>query len=86
MLLLLALWLAVIAVSLPVFALVLGVGLIALVWFSLDDVIATILGHEDAGPGAPALPIEVVRVSQESDDPPSSPPLALPRVPVGGAS
>jgi hypothetical protein len=86
MLLLLALWLAVVAASLPVFALLIGFGLLGLVWFALDDVIATILGHDDAGPLAPALPIEVVQVSRESDDPPSQPPLALPRVHVGGAS
>lgn len=83
MLLLLALWLVVIAASLPVFALLIGFGLLGLVWFALDDVIATILGHDDAGPLAPALPIEVVQISRESDEPPQ-PPLALPRVPVGG--
>lgn len=84
--LLLALWLVVIAVSLPVMGLVLGVGMLALVWFALDDVIATILGHDDSGPLAPALPIEVIQVTRESDDPPSQPPLALPRVPMGGVS
>jgi hypothetical protein len=86
MLLLLALWLAVVAASLPVFALLIGFGLLGLVWFALDDVIATILGHDDAGPLAPALPIEVVQAARESDEPPSQPPLALPRVQVGGAS
>ena len=86
MLLLLALWLAVVAVSLPVFALVIGFGVLGLVWFALDDVIATILGHDDAGPMAPALPIEVVQVARESDEPPSpQPPLTLSRMPVGGA-
>jgi hypothetical protein len=84
MLVLLALWLAVIAVSLPALALMLGLGIVALVWFSLDDVVATILGHDDAGPGASALPIEVIQISRETDDPPS-PPLALPRVQIGGA-
>jgi hypothetical protein len=85
MLLLVALWLAVIAVSLPALALVLGVGVLALVWFALDDVIATILGHDDSGPLAPALPVEVVQLTRDSDEPPSQPPLALPRVQVGGA-
>jgi hypothetical protein len=84
MLLLGALWLAVVALALPLGALLLAVGLLALVWFSLDDVVATILGHDDAGPGAPALPAEVVRVA-EAQDPPQDPPLALSRA-AGGAS
>lgn len=82
MLLLLGLWLAVVAVSLPVGALIVGIGLLALVWGSLDDVVATILGH-DEDEGAPALPVSVIQISREADEP-RDPPLALPRSIVGG--
>jgi hypothetical protein len=80
MLLLLALWLAVVAISLPIGAALLGFGLLALVWFSLDDVVATILGHEDDDT-TPALPVELIQISQ--GEPPRDPPLALPRT-AGG--
>ena len=79
-LLLATLWLAVVALSLPVLGLVLAVGVLALVWFALDDVVATILGHDDED-AAPALPLAVIRVARE--EPPKDPPLALQRV-VGG--
>jgi len=82
MLLLLGLWLALVAVSLPIGALIVGVGLLALVWGALDDVVATILGH-DEDDGAPALPVSVIQISREADEP-RDPPLALPRSIVGG--
>ena len=81
-LLLAALWLVIVAVSLPLFAVILGVALLALVWFSLDDVVATILGHGDDDTAA-ALPIELLEISQEPA-PPRDPPLSLPRI-AGGA-
>lgn len=82
-LLLTTLWMVVIALALPVLASILAVGLLALVWFALDDVVATILGHDDDAP--PDLPIELLRVAREPSppDPPRDPPLALPRI-AGG--
>lgn len=82
-LLLTTLWLAVIALALPVLATVLGLGLVALVWFALDDVVATILGHEDDA--TPDLPLELLRVARDESppSPPRDPPIALPRV-AGG--
>ena len=82
-LLLTTLWLMVVALALPVLATVLALGLVALVWFALDDVVATILGHEDDA--TPDLPIELLRVAREASppSPPRDPPLALPRV-AGG--
>ncbi len=79
-LLLTTLWLAVIALALPVLGTVLAVGLLALVWFALDDVVATILGHdEDASPD---LPIELLRVAREDSpvEPPRDPPLGVQRI------
>ena len=79
--LLVTLWLAVIALALPVLGLVLAVGLLALVWFALDDVVSTILGHDDDDAGV-ALPVELVQIAR--DEPPR-PPLTMSRV-AGGAS
>ncbi len=81
MLLLLTLWLGIVALCLPIGAAVVGVGLLALVWSSLDDVVATILGHDDEDL-TPALPVELVRITQE--EPPRDPPLSLSRT-AGGA-
>jgi len=81
-LLLTTLWLGVIALGLPVLAAVLAIGVLALLWFALDDVVATILGHDqDMGP---ELPGEVLRVARDEPPPPTDPPLALQRV-LGGA-
>lgn len=63
-----ALWLLAIAVSAPILALVLGLALLVAVWSSLDDVIATILGHDD-GTQALALPGEVLRAADEPPAP-----------------
>lgn len=63
------LWLGALALGLPALALVLALGLLVLVWSALDDVIATILGHDD-GTQALALPAEVLQAAEE---PPSSP-------------
>ena len=67
MLLLVGLWLAVVAVCLPIGVTIVALGLLALVWGSLDDVVATILGHDDDD-GAPALPVSVVKISREVDE------------------
>lgn len=72
-----ALWLAAIAVGAPIVALILGLGLVIALWSALDDVVATLLGHDD-GDASLALPAEVLR---ERADPPQG---AL-RVSVGGA-
>ncbi len=45
--LLLTLWLAVIAVSLPLGAVLLACGCFGLVWRALDDIVATILNHDN---------------------------------------
>jgi len=81
MLLLLGLWLVVVAVSLPIGGLILAIGLLALVWGALDDVVGTILGHDEDD--SPALPVSVMQISREVDEP-RDPPLALPRSMVGG--
>ena len=81
MLLLLALWLVVVAVALPIGGLILAIGLLALVWGALDDVVGTILGHDEDD--SPALPVSVMQISREVDEP-RDPPLALPRSMVGG--
>jgi hypothetical protein len=65
-------WLAAIALGAPAIALVLGLGLLVAVWSALDDVIATILGHDD-GAQALALPSEVL---DAADDPPARSPHA----------
>lgn len=59
-----ALWLGAIALGLPVLALVLGLGLLITLWSALDEVIATVLGHDD-GAQALALPSEVLRAGDE---------------------
>ncbi len=82
LLLLTTLWLAVIAVSLPLGITILALGLVCLIWCSLDDVVATILGHDDDDDTA--LPIELTRVLHEPS-PPRDPPLTLSRI-AGGAS
>ena len=81
-LLLLALWAAIVAVSLPIGVTILAVGLVCLIWFSLDDVVATILGHDEDD--TTALPVELTRIVHEQA-PPRDPPLALPRT-AGGVS
>jgi len=81
-LLLLALWVAIVAVSLPIGLTILAVGLVCLMWFSLDDVVATILGHDDDD--TTALPVELTQIVREQS-PPRDPPLALPRI-AGGVS
>jgi hypothetical protein len=65
-------WLAAIAVGAPAIVLVLAVGLLVGVWSALDDVIATILGHDD-GAQALALPAEVMRAADEPPSPPHAP-------------
>lgn len=65
-------WLAAIALGAPAIVLVLGLGLLVAVWSALDDVIATILGHDD-GAQALALPSEVL---DAADDPPARSPHA----------
>jgi len=82
-LLLTTLWLAVVALALPLLTTIFAVGVLALVWFALDDVVATILGHDDDA--SPDLPIELLRVAQDDapQDPPRDPPLALQRL-AGG--
>ena len=82
MLLLLGLWLAIVAICLPIGAAIVGLGLLALVWGSLDDVVATILGH-DEDDATPALPVSLIQISR-GDDAPRDPPLALPRTMIGG--
>lgn len=67
-----ALWLVAIAVGAPILALVLGLGLLVAVWTALDDVIATILGHDD-GAQALALPSEVLRAADDSHSTPNAP-------------
>ncbi|HEY0136233.1 MAG TPA: hypothetical protein VGB85_19245, partial [Nannocystis sp.] len=81
-LLLLALWMAIVAVSLPIGFTILAVGLVCLIWFSLDDVVATILGHDEDD--STALPVELTQIVREQS-PPRDPPLALPRT-AGGMS
>lgn len=68
-------WLAAIAVGAPTLALVLGLGLVIALWSALDDVVATLLGHDnDAGALALALPTEVLR---ERDEPPTHAPMQM---------
>lgn len=78
LLLLGALWLAAFAVGAPILALVLSLGLVIAVWSALDDVVATVLGHDD-GAAALALPSEVLR---EADEP--APPHAPLQMTAGG--
>lgn len=82
MLLLLGLWLVIVAICLPIGAAIVGLGLLALVWGSLDDVVATILGHDEED-ATPALPVSLIQISR-GDDAPRDPPLALPRTMIGG--
>ena len=85
LLLLLASWVAIVAVSLPIGVTILGLGLVCLIWCSLDDVVATILGHHEGDEDdATALPIELTQIAREQT-PPRDPPLALPRI-AGGMS
>lgn len=81
-----ALWLAVVAASLPLGLTILGLGLISLLWSALDDVVATILGHDNqnSDDDAVALPVELTRIVH-SEPSSESPPLAMPRL-AGGAS
>ena len=81
-LLLLALWTVIVAVSLPIGVTILAVGLVCLIWFSLDDVVATILGHDEDD--ATVLPVELTQILREQA-PPRDPPLTLPRI-AGGMS
>jgi hypothetical protein len=62
-------WLLAIALGAPLLTLVLGLGLLVAVWSALDDVVATVLGHDDGASGL-ALPHEVLRAA---DEPPASP-------------
>lgn len=82
--LLLGLWLGVVAMALPIGVLIMAVGLLALVWGALDDVVGTILGHDEED-GSPALPESVLRVSRAADEP-GDPPLSRSRSVVGGVS
>ncbi len=67
-----ALWLLAFAVGAPALALVLGFGLVVAVWSALDEVVATLLGHDD-GAQALALPDEVLRAGDEPSTPPHAP-------------
>ncbi len=79
LLLLGVLWLGAVALGAPTIALVLGAGLVIAVWSALDEVVATLLGHDD-GAQALALPDEVLR----AHDDPTSPPHAPMQMTAGG--
>lgn len=82
LLLLATLWLAIVALSLPLGATIVAIGLLALVWFSLDDVVATILGHDEKDDEGAALPVELLNIARE--DGPRDPPIGMTRT-AGGA-
>ncbi|MCB9568350.1 MAG: hypothetical protein H6710_14260 [Myxococcales bacterium] len=71
-----AIWALAIAVGLPLIVMVAAIGVLAMIWSALDEVVALILGHDD-----PEAPIDAMMIADEGID--AAPPPASERPTAG---